>query len=86
MDGESGRLFQELDELLFADDRVLDGEADYRLDYILEGLLDFHEILLPLADDIDEVLVGVELDNNVPFLDELPVEVDDPIEVVIDLR
>ena len=86
MDGESGRLFQELDELLFADGRVLDSEADHRLDYILEGLLDFHEILLPLADDIDEVLVGVELDNNVPFLDELPVEVDDPVEVVIDLR
>lgn len=47
-------------------------------------MFDFHEILLPLADDIDEVFGGVQLNYDVPFLDELTVKFDDLIEVLFD--
>ena len=39
---------------------------------------------MPLANDIDEVFGGVQLDYDVPFLDELSVEFDDLVEVYFD--
>lgn len=49
-------------------------------------MFDLHEILLPLADDINEVSGSVQLNNNIPLLDELSIEVDDLIEVYFDFR